>query len=245
MNTPMISILVPVWNEENVVTAFLKRLLAIAAVLAPRCEIIVIDDGSTDGTRAALEHLQQEHPALHVTTLREHAGKTAALAAGRTLATGETIVLIDGDLQYDPADIPRLLAALGEGRDGAIGRRTARPGDAWLTRQWPSQIANRLVRCCTGVRLHDAGTGLQAYRRDVFARLPLQDQWHRFLPVLAALDGAAVTEVPIQQTRRSGGRSKYGLERVPVVFCDLLRLARMAGHRRRAAAVTAVEHVTP
>ena len=221
------SVIIPCHEEAETILPLYQQLTTVLTHTGQPYELLFVDDGSRDGTRGTIEELRTRNPLVRLITFDARRGKTAAYAAGRGAARGDVLILIDGDLEYDPVDIPRLLATLAEGWDVVLGRRVRRC-DAWLTRQLPSRIANGLMRRLTGVRVRDFGTGLQVYRRVVFDRLPLCHDWHRFLPVLASLHQAAIAEVPITQTRRRAGRSKYGLRRVFVVALDLLRLPFLA-----------------
>lgn len=228
-----LSIIVPAYNEAGSIEACYRRLDAVLRAQAAQAEVIIVDDGSTDETYAILKALQVHDASLRLIGLRPHAGKTAALAAGIAAASGDVILCIDGDLQYDPDDIPRLLARIEQGWDAALGWRVARPGEAWLTRRLPSWVANQIITRLCGVRLHDVGTGLQAYRRGVALRLPLSGQLHRFMPIFARALGASVAEVPIIQHPRRAGRSKYGLGRIGPVCVDLTRVPRLMRRLRR------------
>jgi glycosyltransferase involved in cell wall biosynthesis len=180
-----------------------------------------VNDGSSDRTAEVLERLSQDIPELVGVLLRKNYGQTAAMAAGFDVAQGEVIVSLDGDLQNDPADIPMLLAKLREGYDLVSGWRHQRQ-DAALQRKLPSKIANRLIGRVTGVRLHDYGCSLKAYRRDVLSDMRLYGELHRFLPALAFIEGARITEVKVNHRARQFGSSKYGIDRTFRVLMDLL-----------------------
>ena len=216
-----LSIVVPIHNEfEN-----LPRLLdAIASVMENsdyRYEIICVDDGSTDGSTQRLQHLAQERTDLKAIILRRNYGQTAAMAAGFRFAQGNVIITMDGDLQNDPADIPVLIDKLNEGYDLVSGWRKNRQ-DATLKRKVPSKIANWLIGKVTGVKVHDYGCSLKAYRAELVADMNLYGELHRFLPALAFIEGARITELPVRHHARQFGKSKYGLDRTFRVVMDLM-----------------------
>lgn len=217
---PNLSIVVPIHNEyEN-----LPRLLdAITNVLQAQYtyEILCVDDGSTDGSTELLKELGQKRDDLRSIILRRNYGQTAAMAAGFRFAQGNVIITLDGDLQNDPADIPILIAKLNEGYDLVSGWRKHRQ-DATLTRKIPSQIANWLIGQVTGVKVHDYGCSLKAYRAELVADMNLYGELHRFLPALAFIEGARITEIPVQHHPRKFGKSKYGLDRTFRVVMDLM-----------------------
>lgn len=189
-------------------------------------EIICIDDGSRDGSDQLLKQQAQVREDLRVVILRRNYGQTPAMAAGFGHARGKVIVTLDGDLQNDPADIPVLLEKLEEGYDLVSGWRKNRQ-DASLTRVLPSKIANWLIGRVTGVRLHDYGCSLKAYRSELVADMNLYGELHRFLPALAFIEGARITEIPVRHHARRFGKSKYGLDRTFRVVMDLLTISFM------------------
>ncbi|NJR57517.1 MAG: glycosyltransferase family 2 protein [Cyanobacteria bacterium CRU_2_1] len=220
-----LSVVVPIYNEVD----NLPRLIeAIETALRDNqihdFEIICIDDGSSDGSAELLKQLALNHPNLQAVLLRRNYGQTAALSAGFHHARGKVIITMDGDLQNDPGDIPKLLAKLEEGYDLVSGWRKQRQ-DAKLTRLLPSKIANGLIGKVTGVKLHDYGCSLKAYRSELVADLNLYGELHRFLPALAFIEGARITEIPVQHYARQFGRSKYGLDRTFRVLMDLMTIA--------------------
>jgi glycosyltransferase involved in cell wall biosynthesis len=217
-----ISFVVPVFNERDNLAPLVDGVRAVAKTLPPS-ELILVDDGSNDGSAAWLEEAHRKDPWLKVVRLTRNFGQTAALAAGFEHARGRVVVTLDGDMQNDPADIPRLLAKLEEGYDVVSGWRVDRAERAW-SRRFPSAIANRLISRLSGVRLHDYGCTLKAYRRDVVEEVELYGDAHRFLPALAASIGDRVAEIPVHHHPRAHGESKYGLSRAPKVFLDLLAL---------------------
>jgi len=217
-----ISIVVPVYDEVESIPRLYEGLTAALGRLGKSYELIVVDDGSTDGTFAALGALAERDGRLKVIQFRRNFGQTAAMAAGFEHAGGRVIVPIDGDLQNDPDDIPRLLEKIEEGYDVVSGWRVERH-DSFL-RRFPSRIANWLIGRVTGVRLHDYGCTLKAYRADVLKETRLYGEQHRFLPALAQQMGARITELPVTHHPRRHGRSKYGLGRTYKVILDLLTL---------------------
>ena len=222
MSAPLdLSVVVPLYNEEESLPHLVEQLLAALRPSGERFELVLVNDGSSDRTAEVLERLSQEIPELVGVLLRKNYGQTAAMAAGFDVAQGEVIVSLDGDLQNDPADIPMLLAKLREGYDLVSGWRHQRQ-DAALQRKLPSKIANRLIGRVTGVRLHDYGCSLKAYRRDVLSDMRLYGELHRFLPALAFIEGARITEVKVNHRARQFGSSKYGIDRTFRVLMDLL-----------------------
>lgn len=217
-----LSIVVPVYNEEESLPALHAAIGAALKELPRAWEVIYVNDGSRDGSQAALEKLAAADPA-HVTVVefRRNFGQTTAIAAGIDHARGEIITFLDADLQNDPADIPMMLAKLDEGYDVVSGWRKAREDNA-LTRNLPSQLANGLISAVTGVHLHDYGCTLKAYRREVITGFRLYGEMHRFIPVYANAIGAKILEVPVRHHSRKFGKSKYGLERTLKVILDLI-----------------------
>ena len=222
MSTPLdLSVVVPLYNEEESLPHLVEQLLQALRPSGERFELVLVNDGSSDRTAAVLAQLSHEVPELVAVLLRKNYGQTAAMAAGFDVARGEVIISLDGDLQNDPADIPMLLAKLREGYDLVSGWRHQRQ-DAAIQRKLPSRIANRLIGRVTGVRLHDYGCSLKAYRREVLADLRLYGELHRFLPALAFIEGARITEVKVNHRARQYGSSKYGIDRTFRVLMDLL-----------------------
>ena len=222
MSAPLdLSVVVPLYNEEESLPHLVEQLLASLRPSGERFELVLVNDGSSDRTAEVLERLSRDIPELVGVLLRKNYGQTAAMAAGFDVAQGEVIVSLDGDLQNDPADIPMLLAKLREGYDLVSGWRHQRQ-DAALQRKLPSKIANRLIGRVTGVRLHDYGCSLKAYKRDVLSDMRLYGELHRFLPALAFIEGARITEVKVNHRARQFGSSKYGIDRTFRVLMDLL-----------------------
>jgi glycosyltransferase involved in cell wall biosynthesis len=216
-----LSVVVPLFNETASLAALVDQLLAALRPLNLPFELVLVDDGSRDGTGEALQRLSSEIPELVAVLLRRNYGQTAAMAAGFDASQGQVIVTLDGDLQNDPADIPLLLNKLAEGYDLVSGWRHQRQ-DGRFSRLLPSLLANRLIARVTGVGLHDYGCSLKAYRREVVEDMNLYGELHRFLPALAFIEGARIAEVKVQHHRRRFGRSHYGIDRTFRVLMDLL-----------------------
>ena len=216
-----LSVVVPLFNEEDSVALLVEQLLAAVRPLGLRFELVLVDDGSRDDTASQLRQLSATVPELVAVLLRRNYGQTAAMAAGFDASSGAVIVTLDGDLQNDPADIPLLLGELEQGYDLVSGWRHQRQ-DAAVSRLLPSRIANRLIARVTGVRLHDYGCSLKAYRREVVDDLNLYGELHRFLPALAFIEGARISEVKVNHHPRRYGQSKYGIDRTFRVLMDLL-----------------------
>lgn len=222
MSAPLdLSVVVPLYNEEESLPHLVEQLLAALRPSGERFELVLVNDGSSDRTAEVLERLSKDIPELVGVLLRKNYGQTAAMAAGFDVSRGEVIVSLDGDLQNDPADIPMLLSKLREGYDLVSGWRHQRQ-DAALQRKLPSKLANRLIGRVTGVRLHDYGCSLKAYSRDVLSDMRLYGELHRFLPALAFIEGARITEVKVNHRARQFGTSKYGIDRTFRVLMDLL-----------------------
>jgi len=227
----VISVVIPVLDEELSVGLLYDELAAAFAGDGRAWEAVFVDDGSTDGTFGALTHLHDAHDNVRVVRLRRNFGKAAALDAGFGEATGDIVVTIDGDLQDDPAEIPRLLAKLDEGYDLVSGWKTNRRDP--LTRRVPSKIFNTVAGKVSGVHLHDMNCGLKAYRAEVVQGMQLYGELHRYIPVLAHYRGYRVTELPVNHRPREHGRSNYGVERYVRGFLDLLTVTFMGRYRHR------------
>jgi glycosyltransferase involved in cell wall biosynthesis len=215
-----LSVVVPVFNEQDNVVPLLAALNTSLVEAGRSYEVIVVDDGSTDETYSRLARQAELDERVRLVKLRRNYGQTAALAAGFDHARGDVIVTLDGDLQNDPADIGTLLAKLDEGYDLVSGWRRNRQDS--FGRRLPSRVANWLIGAVTGVRLHDYGCTLKAYRAEIADETRLYGEMHRFLPALAHMAGARITEVPVRHHRRVSGRSKYGIGRTFKVLLDLL-----------------------
>jgi dolichol-phosphate mannosyltransferase len=227
----VLSVVVPVRNEEQSVGPLLHELASVLDGLDTGWEAVFVDDGSTDGTFGALTGLHAERENVRVVRLRRNFGKAAALAAGFEHAQGDVVVTIDGDGQDDPAEIPRLLAKLDEGFDLVSGWKTRRRDP--LGRRLLSRLFNAVASRVSGIRLHDVNCGLKAYRAEVVRGLNLYGELHRFLPVLAHQEGYRVAELPVNHRPRTHGRSRYGLERYLRGFLDLLTVSFMGRYRHR------------
>jgi glycosyltransferase involved in cell wall biosynthesis len=227
----VISVVVPVHDEEQSVTPLYEELRAALAPIDRQWEAVFVDDGSTDGSFAALTRLHADTDNVKVVRLRRNFGKAAALAAGFRHAAGDVVVTIDADLQDDPAEIPRLLAKLDEGFDLVSGWKTQRRDP--LSRRIPSRIFNAVVGRVSGLRLHDLNCGLKAYRADVVRNLRIYGELHRFLPVLAHDRGYRVAELPVNHRPRRHGQSRYGVERYLRGFLDFLTVWFMGRYRHR------------
>jgi glycosyltransferase involved in cell wall biosynthesis len=228
-----LSVLIPVYNEVDNVEPLHAELDAVLRRGPWRYELIFVNDGSTDGTAARLGAIQRSDPEhVRVAFLRCNCGQTAALSAALDLARGEVLIPMDGDRQNDPADIPRLLAALDGGSDVVSGWRKDRH-DALISRKVPSWIANRLVARLSGVPLHDFGCTLKAYRRRVLEGVRLYGEMHRFIPIFAAWQGARVTELVVNHRPRTAGRTKYGIGRTFHVVLDLILIRFLQRYSQR------------
>ncbi len=216
-----ISIVVPVYNEQDNVEAVYSAISSALRAMGGSYEIVMVDDGSSDRSYSVLAGLAAEDSALKVIRFRRNFGQTAAMSAGFDYAKGDIIIPMDGDLQNDPADIPRLIEKIHEGFDVVSGWRRDRK-DTFVTRKIPSLLANALISRLTGVHLHDYGCTLKAYRREVLDGINLYGEMHRFVPALASQFGAKVAELPVNHFPRLHGVSKYGISRTLRVILDLM-----------------------
>ena len=219
---PSLSVVVPLYNEEGSLPHLLAQLLAALKPLGRSFEIVLVDDGSRDGTPALLQEMAARTPELVAVLLRRNYGQTAAMAAGFDASRGEILITLDGDLQNDPADIPLLLNQLEQGQLDLVSGWRHQRQDNTISRLLPSLLANRLIARVTGVKLHDYGCSLKAYRREVVADMNLYGELHRFLPALAFIEGARIGEVQVNHHPRRYGKSKYGIDRTFRVLMDLL-----------------------
>jgi glycosyltransferase involved in cell wall biosynthesis len=216
-----LSLVIPIFNEEENLPLLFDALYNTMNALGQSWEVILVDDGSQDNSLFVLkEYAQKDDDHVRVISFRRNFGQTAAIAAGLDYVQGETIILLDADMQNDPADIPMLLAKLDEGYDLVSGWRKSRKDNA-LTRNFPSMVANWIISRVTGVHLHDYGCTLKAYRRDVLEGFRLYGEMHRFIPVFASSVGAKIAEMPVNHQPRKFGKAKYGLERTVKVILDL------------------------
>ena len=221
MEQAYLSVLVPVYNEEENIPPLAEELAAALGSLGMTYEVVFIDDGSTDRSYERITQVVAEKPGFKCVRLGRNCGQTAALSAGIRHASGELIACLDADLQNDPRDIAALIDKLGEGYDVVSGWRRERR-DAWLTRRLPSSLANGLISWITGVPLHDYGCTLKLYRAKYLKPLRLYGEMHRFVPAFAGFLGARVAELPVNHRARLRGKSKYGLSRTFKVALDLL-----------------------
>ena len=217
----LISIIVPVYNESDSIRLLINEIINVMKSHQLLFELIIVNDGSVDRTSNVLENLSLEIKQLTIINLRKNYGQTAALAAGFDHSNGDIIVTLDGDLQNDPNDIPKLITNINEGYDLICGWRFQRK-DKLLNRRIPSQIANRLIGNVTGIHLHDYGCSLKAFKHEIIKDIKLYGELHRFLPVLANIEGAKIKEIKVNHRSRKYGQSKYGIDRTFRVLMDLL-----------------------
>lgn len=222
-----VSVVVPLYNEEENVQELYAKLKQALAADVPDHEIVFVDDGSTDGTLGLAEQLQKQDPRLVVLSFRRNFGQTAAFAAGFDYAQGDVIVTMDGDLQNDPQDIPKLLSLISD-HDIVSGWRRRRQ-DPFISRRLPSMIANWLISRVTGVPLHDYGCSLKAYRKEVIKNISLYGEMHRFIPAVAKWYGVKITEIETNHYPRLRGKSKYGISRTIRVVLDLITVKFLLG----------------
>ncbi|MDQ7787894.1 MAG: glycosyltransferase family 2 protein [Thermodesulfovibrionales bacterium] len=215
-----LSVVIPVYNEEENVQMLHEQLKSVLDTLNTEYELILVDDGSSDRTLSLLEEIQRRDNHVMVLSLRRNFGQTAAFAAGFDFAQGDVVVTMDGDLQNDPSDIPKLLEQIKD-NDLVSGWRKKRK-DPFLSRRLPSILANWLISNVTGVKLHDYGCSLKAYRREVIKNLKLYGEMHRFIPAVASWYGVRIAEVETTHHPRLHGKSKYGISRTVKVVLDLI-----------------------
>ena len=212
LQTPEVSVVIPVYNEEGNIEPLYQELGGVLDGLGCPYEVIVVDDGSRDGSFARLTAVHQRDPRWRVIRFRRNFGQTAGFSAGFDAARGNVVITIDADLQNDPHDIPKLLAKVAEGYDIVSGWRMNRK-EPFLSRRLPSLMANRMISGATGVELHDYGCSLKAYRSEVVKNVHLYGELHRFIPAIASWMGVTVAEVPVGDRARRFGKSKYGIGR--------------------------------
>jgi glycosyltransferase involved in cell wall biosynthesis len=215
-----LSVVTPIYNEEKNISILMDQLLELLQTLQKSFEIIAVNDGSRDGSLAELRKQATLHPEIKLVDFRRNYGQTAAIMAGIDHASGSVIISIDADLQNDPQDIPNLLAKLDEGFDVVSGWRKDRQDAAM--RNFVSRVANWVISRISGVRLHDYGCTLKAYRSDVVKNVRLYGEMHRFIPIYATWMGAKVVDIPVRHYARRHGHSNYGLERIVKVILDLI-----------------------
>ncbi len=216
-----LSILIPVFNEEENILPLFERLTKALQKTERPYEILFIDDGSSDGSLELLLDISQKNPNVKIISFSRNFGQTAALSAGIDCSRGEILIPMDGDLQNDPEDILSLLQKIEEGYDVVSGWRKDRK-DPFFTRRLPSMIANKMISLIGGVRLHDYGCTLKAYKRDILKNIRLYGEMHRFIPIYAHWIGARVSEIPVNHFQRKHGSSKYGMSRIFKVILDLM-----------------------
>ncbi|MBD3420022.1 MAG: glycosyltransferase [Chitinivibrionales bacterium] len=216
-----ISIIIPIYNEEKSIARLIEMTIRAICNISHDYEIIIINDGSTDHTQQELNKIMHAYSKISYIALRKNFGQTAAIMAGIDNASGDIIITMDGDLQNDPEDIPKLLQKLNEGYDVSSGWRQKRK-DNFVTRVVPSKIANFLISIVSGVKLHDYGCSLKAYKKEILKDVKLYGEMHRFIPIFAKWQGARVAEVPVTHHPRRYGKSHYGLLRTLKVILDLL-----------------------
>lgn len=217
----LLSIIIPVFNEEKNIPVLYQRLSTLVETHGYACEIIIVNDGSTDRTPELLNAIAEQDRQVKVIHFGRNFGQTSAMMAGIEFSKGDVLIPMDGDLQNDPNDIPKLLETLAQGYDVCSGWRKNRM-DNFMTRTFPSRVANRLISWMFGVRLHDYGCTLKAYKRDVVKSIRLYGEMHRLIPIYAAWCGARVTEVPVNHSPRPHGKSNYGFERTVKLVLDLI-----------------------
>jgi glycosyltransferase involved in cell wall biosynthesis len=218
-----ISLVVPLYNEEENVRLLYDKIHAVLEGLGQSYEMVFVDDGSRDRTFEILKSIHDENPQVRIIKFRGNFGQSAAMAAGFQAARGQVVFAMDGDLQNDPQDIPRLLAKLEEGYDVVSGWRKNRK-DKLIIRKVPSRIANKLICSVTGVKLHDTGCSLKAFRAEIIKRINLYGELHRFIPALAKIEGARITEMVVTHHPRQFGKSKYNITRTFRVIVDLMAM---------------------
>lgn len=227
-----VSIVLPVFNEKESIPVLLEKIQTVMEKTAYHYEIIFIDDGSEDGSSHELRKAAQNHKEVTAIFFRRNFGQSAATAAGIDFATGEIVVMMDSDLQNDPDDIPRLLERIEDGADIVSGWRKNRKDDKVL-RNFPSWVANRMIRKISGLQIHDLGCSLKAYRTEVIKQVKLYGENHRFIAIYANMIGGRVDEVEVKHHKRKYGQSKYGLSRVIKVLLDLVTLRYMLRYSTR------------
>jgi glycosyltransferase involved in cell wall biosynthesis len=227
-----VSIVIPLYNEEGNVIELYRELKDVLLRENISHEILLVNDGSSDSTTQLIKELHHQDHCVTVINFRRNFGQTAAMSAGFDHARGEVIITMDGDLQNDPADIPVLLAKIGEGNDVVTGWRYARK-DPFLNRKLPSMIANKIISVITGVHIHDYGCTLKAFRKEITQHIKLYGEMHRFIPAIASGMGAAITEVKVNHRARKYGTSKYGISRTVRVILDLLTVKFLLSYSNR------------
>ena len=227
-----ISVVIPIYNEEENVTLLYDELTEVMKSMACSYEILFVDDGSTDSTLSILQSMQAADQRIVVVKFRRNFGQTAAMSAGFDYSSGDVIITMDGDLQNDPRDIPRFIQKIEEGFDVVTGWRHDRK-DAFLNRRLPSIIANKIISWTTGVDLHDYGCTLKAFRKEVIKNIHLYGEMHRFIPAIASGMGISFTEIKVNHRARQFGTSKYGISRTIRVVLDLITVKFLLSYATR------------
>jgi glycosyltransferase involved in cell wall biosynthesis len=230
--TPDVSIVVPLFNEEDSVRPMHAAIVQAVEPLGVSFEIVFVDDGSSDATARLVDEIARADPRVVLVKFRRNYGQTPAMAAGIAQASGEVIVTMDGDLQNDPADIGNLLQQIEAGYDIVVGWRHDRQ-DKLISRKIPSRIANRLIAKVTGVPIRDNGCSLKAYRACLIKKIPLYSEMHRFIPAMASIAGPKIAEIKVRHHARRFGKSKYGLSRIYKVLLDLMVIKTVASFTAR------------
>jgi glycosyltransferase involved in cell wall biosynthesis len=232
MTPPDLSIVVPLYNEEDSVRPMHAAITGAVEPLGISFEIVFVDDGSKDATVALVDEIARRDPRVCLVKFRRNYGQTPAMAAGIAQASGEVIVTMDGDLQNDPKDIGELLRKIDEGYDIVVGWRHERQ-DKLVSRKIPSRIANRLIAKVTGVPIKDNGCSLKAYRASLIKKIPLYSEMHRFIPAMASIAGPRIAEIKVRHHARQFGKSKYGLSRIYKVLLDMMVIKTVASFTAR------------
>ena len=227
-----LSVVIPVYNEKENISHLYKKLNDVLSDLKMRYEVILIDDGSIDGTYNELLKIHKKNSAFKIIKLRRNFGQTSAMSAGFDHSSGEVIITLDADLQNDPKDIPEILNKLDEGYDIVSGWRKNRQDKA-ITRRFPSVVANKIISSLTGVYLHDYGCTLKAYRREIIENIELYGEMHRYVPAVASWMGVKVAEIPVTHHSRKFGHSKYGVSRTIRVVLDIITIKFLLSYSQR------------
>lgn len=227
-----LSIVIPIYNERESISGLYKRLEKTLSKMKLKYEVLLIDDGSIDGTYNELLKIHSKNKSFKIIRFRRNFGQTAAMSAGFFYADGEVIVTLDADLQNEPADIPRMLKKLDEGYDIVSGWRKNRQDKA-VTRRLPSVVANKIISGLTRVHLHDYGCTLKAYRKEVIKNIDLYGEMHRYIPAVASWMGVRVIEIPVSHHSRKYGKSKYGISRTIRVILDIITIKFLLSYSQR------------
>lgn len=227
-----LSVVIPIYNEKESIAKLYKKLDKTLSGMNLEYEVLLIDDGSTDGTLDELVKIHNKNKSYKIISFRKNFGQTSAISAGFDFTSGKIVITLDADLQNDPSDIPILLKKLNKGYDIVSGWRMNRK-DRAVTRKFPSMVANRLISKLTGVHLHDYGCTLKAYRREVIENIDLYGEMHRYIPAIASWMGVRVAEVPVRHHSRKYGKSKYGFSRTIKVILDIITVKFLLSYSQR------------